>query len=167
MTLLHYCRNMPDIEILMQEWPPGFEGALKEVCVAHSPTLQLSSYPTPQAGLPGADLDCSLEQYTDIVCGEFTLTPSHPHTITPPQACLTSRFTRTGYTLCTCYFHCSWSSRALRLGGAHCHVRHGVLLQSFARYSISSHWQKLALYQTNQAVIVSFLKCSVPTPFSV
>ena len=61
-------RNMPDVEDLMQEWPPQFEDALKEVsayqhndCVFMLSCLQL--------GLPTADLDCDLTQYTDIICG--------------------------------------------------------------------------------------------------
>ena len=26
------CRNMPDVDALMEEWPPEFEELLKEVC---------------------------------------------------------------------------------------------------------------------------------------
>lgn len=48
---VHYARNMPDIESLMQEWPPEFEELLKEV------------------GLPSADLDCTLEEYVQIIMG--------------------------------------------------------------------------------------------------
>ncbi|CAN8003394.1 unnamed protein product, partial [Ixodes hexagonus] len=47
---VHYSRNMPDIESLMQEWPPEYEELLKEV------------------RLPSADLDCSLEEYATLVC---------------------------------------------------------------------------------------------------
>ncbi|KAL3886157.1 hypothetical protein ACJMK2_026170 [Sinanodonta woodiana] len=47
---VHYSKNMPDIDTLMQEWPPEFEELLKEV------------------GLPTADLNCELGQYVDIVC---------------------------------------------------------------------------------------------------
>ncbi|XP_076457673.1 intraflagellar transport protein 46 homolog isoform X2 [Babylonia areolata] len=47
---VHYSRNMPDIDTLMQEWPPEFEELLKEV------------------SLPTADLDCDLGQFTEIIC---------------------------------------------------------------------------------------------------
>jgi len=47
---VHYSRNMPSIDSLMQEWDSEFEELLKEV------------------KLPSADLDCSLAQYADIVC---------------------------------------------------------------------------------------------------
>ncbi|CAB3998872.1 intraflagellar transport 46 homolog [Paramuricea clavata] len=48
---VHYQRNMPDIESLMQEWPPEFEELLNQV------------------GLPTAELDVDLPQYVDLVCG--------------------------------------------------------------------------------------------------
>lgn len=51
-TNVHYTKNMPDIEQLMQEWPGGFEEALKDL------------------DLPNADLNCDLAQFTDIICGE-------------------------------------------------------------------------------------------------
>lgn len=47
---VHYTKNLPDIETLMQEWPPQFEDLLNNV------------------ELPSADLDCSLSQYVDIIC---------------------------------------------------------------------------------------------------
>lgn len=47
---VHYSRNMPDMDTLMQEWSPEVEEALKEVL------------------LPTADLDCSLEEYIQIIC---------------------------------------------------------------------------------------------------
>ncbi|XP_057302376.1 intraflagellar transport protein 46 homolog isoform X2 [Hydractinia symbiolongicarpus] len=47
---VHYTKNMPDIETLMQEWPPEFEEMLKNV------------------NLPSADLDCELTEYIDIIC---------------------------------------------------------------------------------------------------
>ncbi|XP_003387568.1 PREDICTED: intraflagellar transport protein 46 homolog [Amphimedon queenslandica] len=50
-TNVHYTRNMPDIETLMQEWPSDFVESLKEV------------------GLPNAELDCNLEEFVDIMCG--------------------------------------------------------------------------------------------------
>ncbi|GFT03476.1 intraflagellar transport protein 46 homolog [Nephila pilipes] len=48
---VHYSRNMPDIEPLMQEWPPEFEEALNKF------------------GIPSAELDCSLEEYVELLCG--------------------------------------------------------------------------------------------------
>ena len=50
-TLLHSHR-LPDVEHLMQEWSEEFESA-----------LNVHSLPTP-------DLDCSLEEYITIICGE-------------------------------------------------------------------------------------------------
>ncbi|XP_064651256.1 intraflagellar transport protein 46 homolog isoform X3 [Lineus longissimus] len=47
---VHYTKNMPDIETLMQEWPPEFEDLLKEV------------------GLPTAEVDCDLGTYVDMIC---------------------------------------------------------------------------------------------------
>jgi intraflagellar transport protein 46 len=48
---VHYAKNMPEIDVLMQEWPAEFEELLKEV------------------RLPLAQLDCDLTQYVDIICG--------------------------------------------------------------------------------------------------
>ncbi|ELU06595.1 hypothetical protein CAPTEDRAFT_181738 [Capitella teleta] len=48
---VHYTKNMPDIDNLMQEWPPEFEELLKEI------------------SLPSADLDCDLSTYVEIICG--------------------------------------------------------------------------------------------------
>ena len=31
-----FFRNMPDIDTLMQEWPPEFEDLLKEVCIIYA-----------------------------------------------------------------------------------------------------------------------------------
>ncbi|NXG49566.1 IFT46 protein, partial [Psilopogon haemacephalus] len=47
---VHYTRPMPDIETLMQEWPPEFEELLGK------------------AGLPTAEMDCELAQYVDMIC---------------------------------------------------------------------------------------------------
>ncbi|ESO93749.1 hypothetical protein LOTGIDRAFT_153208 [Lottia gigantea] len=47
---VHYSKNMPDFDSLMQEWPPEFEDLLKET------------------GLPTADIDCDLGQYVEIIC---------------------------------------------------------------------------------------------------
>jgi intraflagellar transport protein 46 len=48
---VHYAKNMPEIDKLMEEWPPEFEELLKEI------------------SLPSAELDCELPQYADLVCG--------------------------------------------------------------------------------------------------
>ncbi|XP_074656371.1 intraflagellar transport protein 46 homolog [Tubulanus polymorphus] len=48
---VHYTKNMPDIDSLMQEWPAEFEELLKEV------------------SLPTADLDCDLNTYVELICG--------------------------------------------------------------------------------------------------
>eukprot|EP00112_Aurelia_sp_Birch-Aquarium-sp1_P004560 Seg1517.5 transcript_id=Seg1517.5/GoldUCD/mRNA.D3Y31 product="Intraflagellar transport protein 46-like" protein_id=Seg1517.5/GoldUCD/D3Y31 len=47
---VHYNKTMPDIESLMQEWPPEFEEMLKTT------------------GLPTADLECDLPTYIDTIC---------------------------------------------------------------------------------------------------
>lgn len=47
-----FTRNMPDVEDLMQEWPPEFEDLLNTV------------------GLPTAELDVDLAQYVDLICGK-------------------------------------------------------------------------------------------------
>ncbi|CAH3028209.1 unnamed protein product [Porites evermanni] len=59
---VHYQRNMPDIEFLMQEWPAEFEELLNQV------------------GLPTADLDVELNQYVDLVCGILDI-PVHSNRI--------------------------------------------------------------------------------------
>lgn len=59
---VHYQRNMPDIEPLMQEWPAEFEELLNQV------------------GLPTADLDVELSQYVDLVCGILDI-PVHNNRI--------------------------------------------------------------------------------------
>ncbi|XP_063059802.1 intraflagellar transport protein 46 homolog isoform X2 [Engraulis encrasicolus] len=48
---VHYTRTMPDIDSLMQEWPPEFEELLGKV------------------SLPTADINCDLAEYIDIICG--------------------------------------------------------------------------------------------------
>ncbi|XP_046873965.1 intraflagellar transport protein 46 homolog isoform X1 [Hypomesus transpacificus] len=48
---VHYTRAMPDIDTLMQEWPPEFEEFLGKVC------------------LPTADINCDLAEYIDVICG--------------------------------------------------------------------------------------------------
>ena len=45
-------RSMPDVELLMQEWPNQFEQLLATV------------------NLPSSSLDCTLSEYVDIICGE-------------------------------------------------------------------------------------------------
>lgn len=47
---VHYTRPMPDIDFLMQEWPPEMESLLSKV------------------QLPTADLDCDLQTYVDLIC---------------------------------------------------------------------------------------------------
>ncbi|XP_053547313.1 intraflagellar transport protein 46 homolog isoform X2 [Bombina bombina] len=48
---VHYTRSMPDVDMLMQEWPPEFEELLGKV------------------SLPTADIDCDLPTYIDMICG--------------------------------------------------------------------------------------------------
>ncbi|XP_053308462.1 intraflagellar transport protein 46 homolog [Spea bombifrons] len=48
---VHYTRPMPEVDTLMQEWPPEFEELLGKV------------------SLPTADLDCDLPTYIDLICG--------------------------------------------------------------------------------------------------
>jgi intraflagellar transport protein 46 len=52
---VHYSKQMPDIDSLMQEWPANVEQQLRET------------------GLPIADLDCDLPQYVDIICSLFDI----------------------------------------------------------------------------------------------
>lgn len=42
---------MPDIDTLMQEWPPEVEEVIQE------------------HGIPSEDFECDLESYIDIACG--------------------------------------------------------------------------------------------------
>lgn len=48
---VQYSQPMPNVESLLQEWPPAVEALLRS------------------AGLPPADLDVPLKDYADIVCG--------------------------------------------------------------------------------------------------
>nr|XP_029483187.1 intraflagellar transport protein 46 homolog isoform X1 [Oncorhynchus nerka] len=48
---VHYTRSMPDIDTLMQEWPPEFEEMLGKV------------------SLPTADINCDLTEYIEVICG--------------------------------------------------------------------------------------------------
>lgn len=48
---VHYTKSMPDVDHLMQEWPPEIEELLSK--------LQL----------PTANLDCNLQSYVDMICG--------------------------------------------------------------------------------------------------
>ncbi|KAL5499630.1 hypothetical protein EMCRGX_G011082 [Ephydatia muelleri] len=61
-TNVHYTKNMPDIEVLMQEWPAQFEASLKEI------------------GLPLASLNCDLAQYADIICALLDI-PVHQNRV--------------------------------------------------------------------------------------
>ncbi|XP_077971128.1 intraflagellar transport protein 46 homolog [Styela clava] len=56
---VHYTKSMPDIEQLMQEWPPEFEALLSKV------------------RLPSADLDCDLQKYIDMICAVLDI-PIYP-----------------------------------------------------------------------------------------
>eukprot|EP00116_Pleurobrachia_bachei_P003836 sb/3464098/ len=47
---VHYSKNMPDIDILMQEWPTEMEDLLSRI------------------KLPSAEMDCELGEYVDIIC---------------------------------------------------------------------------------------------------
>ncbi len=47
---VHYSKPMPDIDTLMQEWPPQVEEMLKVT------------------GLPTADFDCDVSTYVDVIC---------------------------------------------------------------------------------------------------
>ena len=59
---VHYQKNMPEIDALMQEWPPSFEELLKEV------------------GLPSAELECDLSQYVDLICAILDI-PVHKNRV--------------------------------------------------------------------------------------
>ncbi|CAH0388823.1 unnamed protein product [Bemisia tabaci] len=52
---VHYTRPMPDIDSLMQEWPPELEQKLNQV------------------GLPLDELDCDLPTLIDVICGLFDI----------------------------------------------------------------------------------------------
>ncbi|BES99863.1 intraflagellar transport 46 homolog (Chlamydomonas) [Nesidiocoris tenuis] len=52
---IQYSRPMPDIDSLMQEWPPEFEEKLNEV------------------GLPLEDLEVDLLTYVDVICALFDI----------------------------------------------------------------------------------------------
>lgn len=43
---------MPEVSTLMAEWPAKFEDAIRNL------------------SLPGSQLDCSLKEYIDIICGK-------------------------------------------------------------------------------------------------
>merc|ERR1719238_2710077 len=47
---VQYTKSMPDIEMLMQEWPPEFEQRLKQV------------------KLPSADINLTLKEYAAVIC---------------------------------------------------------------------------------------------------
>ncbi|XP_053613437.1 intraflagellar transport protein 46 homolog [Plodia interpunctella] len=50
-----YTTKTPDIDSLMEEWPDSMEETLNDV------------------GFPPANIDCSLSQYVDLVCGVFDI----------------------------------------------------------------------------------------------
>ena len=47
---VNYTKNMPDIESLMQEWPPEMEAAFK------------------QTSFPGPEIDMNVSEYAKIIC---------------------------------------------------------------------------------------------------
>ena len=55
---------MPDIDALMQEWPPQLEEILKET------------------GIPTADFDCDVATYVDIICALLGMVSHKMSTIT-------------------------------------------------------------------------------------
>ncbi|XP_047443579.1 intraflagellar transport protein 46 homolog isoform X2 [Mugil cephalus] len=59
---VHYVRPMPDIDVLMQEWPPELEDMLGRV------------------QLPPARLRCPLSQYVDVVCSLLDI-PVHDNRV--------------------------------------------------------------------------------------
>ncbi len=48
---VQYTKNMPDIEPLMQEWPPEMEDAFSQIM------------------FPGSDIDMPLSEYAKVICG--------------------------------------------------------------------------------------------------
>ena len=50
MASVNYVHKMPDIDSLMQEWPPEVEEVIQEVAIP-------------------SELDCDLDSYVDIACG--------------------------------------------------------------------------------------------------
>lgn len=59
---VHYAKNMPDIDLLMEEWPPEVEEMLSKL------------------SLPSADMDCDLKDYVDIICSMLDI-PVHQNRI--------------------------------------------------------------------------------------
>jgi len=57
---VHYTKAMPDIESLMEEWPPEVEQGLKQI-----------------VHLPGADLDLDLKDYARVVCSIMDIPVYH------------------------------------------------------------------------------------------
>lgn len=55
---VQYKRNMPDLDSLMQEWPPEFESTLREVA------------------LPKPEIDLSTEEYSKVLCAMLDI-PVH------------------------------------------------------------------------------------------
>lgn len=59
---VHYSKNMPDFDHLMEEWPSEMEDLLSKI------------------SLPNADLDCELKDYVDIICALLDV-PIHQNRI--------------------------------------------------------------------------------------
>jgi intraflagellar transport protein 46 len=65
-----YNRTMPDIEALMQQWPPEYEDLLKEVNINRFYiSLKYSFFFKLKVNLPSADLNVELPVYVNILCG--------------------------------------------------------------------------------------------------
>uniref|UniRef100_A0A671N5E7 Intraflagellar transport protein 46 homolog n=1 Tax=Sinocyclocheilus anshuiensis TaxID=1608454 RepID=A0A671N5E7_9TELE len=104
---VHYTRPMPDIDSLMQEWPPEFEELLGKV------------------NLPTADIDCDLAEYVDIMCGKLQVSYIYIFdaflgfiVMTLNVTCQeswTSLCTRTGFTHFTSCSHSTLNSKTHRL----------------------------------------------------
>ena len=60
---VHYTKTMPDIDILMREWPEDFEAGLSHMGAQSE-------------NLFGPDLDCDLESYIDMMCAVLDI-PVH------------------------------------------------------------------------------------------
>lgn len=86
-SLVYFFRPMPDIDSLMQEWPPEFEELLGKVSwlkyfqltkyvLLYDPSSNrvvfiFTFWSIHQVNLPTADIDCDLADYVDIICGKL------------------------------------------------------------------------------------------------
>ena len=60
---------MPDIEALMQQWPPEYEDLLKEVKTKNNLEIKQFYLFNLKVNLPSADLNVELPVYVNILCG--------------------------------------------------------------------------------------------------